>query len=132
MLPNDQKRKILEYFLLCEALEPQAIQKETTSKSKSNKSIFRTNSSSFIQDIIYRAQNCLTPNPNIQFSVFGSLFKIASIQTSLLKFANAYTPNIDKSYVAGFALFFLRLSLRVNLVAFLMLHQKASKFLYLH
>lgn len=108
MLPNDQKRKILEYFLLCEALEPQAIQKETASKSKSNKSIFRTNSSSFIQDIIYRAQNCLTPNPNIQFSVFGSLFKIASIQTSLLKFANAYTPNIVKSYAAGFALHFFK------------------------
>ena len=43
MLPKDQKRKILEYFLLCEALEPQAIQKETASKSKSNKSVFRTN-----------------------------------------------------------------------------------------
>lgn len=108
MLPNDQKRKILEYFLLCEALEPQAIQKETASKSKSNKSIFRTNASSFCQDIIYRAQNSLTPNPNIQFSVFGSLFKIASIQTSLLKFANAYTPNIDKSYAAGFALHFFK------------------------
>lgn len=124
---NDEKIRILKYFLLAEGLNPKVIDKKTPLDIVSNKVVFNTKNSRFGDEILNAEQRLIIPPKNIcSLAIFGSLYPINNIQNKLNRFAKAFTPNATMGLGASFVLSFEKIEFLNKSFVFDAIHKNVN------